>query len=231
MIVGVPRICGRATCDGMLTSPTFAWPVSGCAGASGRASAIRRSLGTSILSSELSQHHQPPWSSRIEIYRRIHDDLIRFVFVTTAAPAKRSPHEHQSFIAAMNLYLAVTGAVLYYLAYPFIKLLQLIALTLLPLWHAAQFLLLPVTYLANFVLSVLLFPFNAGVLARLEVRTRYLRFSRDEPHNTRELMSLTDPRLSTSTWASLACLGSSLAWCCISASASSHRPSESPPLP
>ena len=67
----------------------------------------------------------------------------------------------------MNIYLAWTTAVLYYLIYPFAKILQLVLLALTPVWHGIEFLLLPLAYLGRFTRDMLYLPFT--IIGRFEV--------------------------------------------------------------
>ena len=64
---------------------------------------------------------------------------------------------------------AVLSTILYCLWYPTTKLLQLLVTILSPIWAIAQFILLPVTYLIQGLLAIILFPLRLHILERIEV--------------------------------------------------------------
>lgn len=66
--------------------------------------------------------------------------------------------------------LATASTILYYACWPLLKLCQGILFLLAPIWTVAQFVLLPITYLAHALLSIALFPFRLHLLDRFEVR-------------------------------------------------------------
>ncbi|KAJ4302734.1 hypothetical protein N0V90_001624 [Kalmusia sp. IMI 367209] len=63
---------------------------------------------------------------------------------------------------------AVLSTVLYCLWWPVTKILLAIGIILSPFWSVAQFILLPVTYLVQGLLAVILFPFRLHILERIE---------------------------------------------------------------
>jgi len=67
----------------------------------------------------------------------------------------------------MNVYLAWTFTVLYYLVYPFVKVVQLALLALTPVWHGIEFALLPLAYLGRFIMDMLYLPFS--IIGKFEV--------------------------------------------------------------
>jgi hypothetical protein len=76
-------------------------------------------------------------------------------------------------MADMATNLAVLSTVLYYLCWPFIALFRALTSILTPLWTIAQFILLPITYLAHTLLTVALFPFRLHLRDRFEVSHQY----------------------------------------------------------
>jgi hypothetical protein len=65
--------------------------------------------------------------------------------------------------------LATLTTVLYYLCWPFIALFRALRSILTPFWTIAQFILLPITYLAHTLFTIALFPFRMHLLDRFEV--------------------------------------------------------------
>ncbi|KAF2474182.1 uncharacterized protein BDR25DRAFT_119801 [Lindgomyces ingoldianus] len=73
---------------------------------------------------------------------------------------------------AETLQTALT--VLYYVCWPFIKLVHGISYILSPFWAIAQFVLLPFTHLVHILLNIVLFPFRLQLLERVETIYIYL---------------------------------------------------------
>ncbi|OCL05031.1 hypothetical protein AOQ84DRAFT_391129 [Glonium stellatum] len=71
-------------------------------------------------------------------------------------------------------YLAATLAVLYYILYPFVKLVQWLLIALSPLWYGVRFMLLPLTHLGHVLLATFLFPFQLQLLRNIETIYIYL---------------------------------------------------------
>ena len=65
--------------------------------------------------------------------------------------------------------LARISTALYYLCWPFIKLLQGVAFVLSPFWAILRFIFLPITIVVQGIVGVLLWPFRLQVLERFEV--------------------------------------------------------------
>lgn len=64
---------------------------------------------------------------------------------------------------------AILSTVLYCLWWPTSKIIYAIHTILSPFWAALQFIFLPVTYLLQGILTIILFPFRLHILERIEV--------------------------------------------------------------
>ena len=70
----------------------------------------------------------------------------------------------------------ILSTVLYCLWWPASKIIYAIQAILSPFWAALQFILLPVTYLVQALLTVVLFPFRVHILERIEVHLIHFSF-------------------------------------------------------
>ncbi|KAF2733536.1 hypothetical protein EJ04DRAFT_438922 [Polyplosphaeria fusca] len=70
--------------------------------------------------------------------------------------------------------LATASIALYALCWPFLKLARGLAVLLSPFWALARFLLLPVTYLATALFTLLSLPFSLNLLDRVETIYAFL---------------------------------------------------------
>jgi hypothetical protein len=66
--------------------------------------------------------------------------------------------------------VSAVSITLYYLVYPILQLFRALALLLRPIWGLLRFVLLPLTYAANAIITLALLPFRLRLLAHLEVK-------------------------------------------------------------
>lgn len=68
-------------------------------------------------------------------------------------------------------YRALLSNILYILWWPTSKFINILTFLFSPIWALARFFLLPFTHLFETILKVILFPFRADILDRIEVGT------------------------------------------------------------